>query len=149
MKLLRDLITIFTTVTTLIFLFSSIFIFALSGKDAVVDIYYLWGVLFIGAGCAVLYVPILLLEERLSKVWMLFSNIIYFVLVDALVMITGYFLQWFSFRRIETIIGIEAVIVIVFTVAMLLCYRADLSKSDVLNKKIQAWNKKHNGGEEE
>lgn len=137
---INTLILIFTRFATSIFLIDSIVLLAFKGKEAklyATDILVILGLALV---CALLY--ILLLNDRsISKGKMFLMQLIYFVIIDALVLFVGNFLNWFSFQHIKTFLAFESVIVLVIFITVFYSYRIDSLTAKKMNEKLKSLDK--------
>ncbi len=135
-KIIQTLVIIFAQVSTAIFVFSSIYISICFGQDVNLDLSYVWGVLFIAFISSIARIP-LLGDREFSKTKMLVANIIYFLFVNILVLVTGYFLEWFYITELKMTIGIEITIIVVYIVTMLIAYKLDSQEAEKMNQKLK------------
>ena len=129
------LISIFTRVVSAIFVFTSIYLacfVGLSAKFGLLDIIF---ILLIGLISAVCYIP-MLGDKTFSKAKMLAMQIGYFLVINTVVLVTGYFLTWFCFEDKISFIAFEGVIVAVYLIVMLIFYKLDSGAADRMNKKL-------------
>lgn len=124
--------TLFCTITTCIFLCSSIFILIIWGKDCTLSISYVLGVIGLSLVTSLLYIP-LLTEKELSKVQTIIFRIIYFIVTNVLVLIVGYKLHWFVINNIKMVIGMEITIICVFVLLNVVEYISGLSEAKKIN----------------
>ena len=128
---------IFTRFATSIFLIDSIILLAFKGKEAklfATDVLVILGLAFI---CAVLYI-LLLNDRNISKGKMFLMQLIYFFIIDALVLVVGELLNWFSFRHIKTFLAFESVIVLVIFLTIFYSYKSDSLTAKKMNEKLKS-----------
>ena len=138
---LNTIILIFTRFATAIFLIDSIALLSFKGKEAklyALDVLIILGIAFI---CALLYV---LLLRNFSKKKMLAMQIIYTLIINAIVLVIGHYLKWFSFCNISTFFIFESVIIGVITITILYSYKSDSATAKKMTEKL-----KNLGSEEE
>ena len=129
------LISIFTRVVSAIFVFTSIYLacfVGLSAKFGLLDIIF---ILLIGLISAVCYIP-MLGDKTFSKAKMLAMQIGYFLVINTVVLVTGYFLTWFCFEDKVSFIAFEGVIIAVYLIVMLIFYKLDSGAAERMNKKL-------------
>ncbi|MBO7420566.1 MAG: DUF3021 family protein [Spirochaetaceae bacterium] len=129
------LISIFTRVVSAIFVFTSIYLacfVGLSAKFGLLDIIF---ILVIGIITAVCYIP-MLGDKTFSKAKMLAMQIGYFLVINTVVLVTGYFLTWFCFEDKVSFIAFEGVIIAVYLIVMLIFYKLDSGAAERMNKKL-------------
>lgn len=140
---LNTFILIFTRFATAIFLIDSIALLSFKGKEAklyALDVLIILGIAFI---CALLYV-LLLSDRNFSKKKMLAMQIIYTLIINAIVLVIGHYLKWFSFCNISTFFIFESVIIGVITITILYSYKSDSATAKKMTEKL-----KNLGSEEE
>lgn len=134
---IQAVILLFTRWATAIFLVDSAALLAFRGKEARLYATDVLVILALALVCAVLYV--LILGDRVfSKEKMLLMQLLYFVLIDALVLATGELLNWFSFRHLNTFLIFEGVIVGAYLVTVIYSYKSDSSTARKMNEKLKA-----------
>ena len=133
---LNTVILIFTRFATVIFLLDSIALLLFKGKEAklfATDILVILGIALL---CGILYV--LFLDDRnVSKRKMFTMQLLYFLIVDAIVLVTGYFFKWYSFCHISTFIIFESVIIAVCFVTILYSYKSDSITAKKITEKLK------------
>ena len=92
--------------------------------------------MFVALMCSVLYLP-LLTDKTFSKRMMIFLNVAYFVIVNAITLLAGLFLNWFKFTNIVSFCALEGVIVATYVLVMILFYKVDVSTADKMNEKLK------------
>jgi hypothetical protein len=127
---------VFARIAATIFLFSSIYIAVFFGTDVVLRISYIWGVLFISLAATIGRIPFFT-DKEISKTKMLAGNIIYVIFLNILVMVSGYYLEWFHPGENKMIIGLEITIFVVYASVMVLSYLADLKTAKKITEKLK------------
>ena len=133
------LISIFTRVVSAIFVFTSIYLACFVGLSATFKLYDIIFILLIGLVSAVCYIP-MLGDKNFSKAKMLALQIIYFLVINTVTLVTGYFLTWFCFEDKISFIAFEGVIIVVYLIVMLIFYKLDSGAADKMNKKLHDLN---------
>ena len=134
---LNTLILLFTRFATSIFLIDSIVLLTVKGREAKLLATDILVILALALVCALLY--ILLLSDRyLSKKKMFLLQLLYFIIIDALVVFTGYLLCWFSFKYLPSFLAFEGVIIAAVAITIIYSYRADSITAKKMNKKLQS-----------
>lgn len=136
---IKILINIHTRVVTGIFLLNCIYLFWLPG-DAYIRITDILGIQLIGLVSALANLPFLV-EKEYSKNTLAVLNVLYFLVINTTVMITGYIMHWFSFQNRKSVIAIEIMIIAVYAITKAVFYLIDFKDAAELNKKIQERNK--------
>lgn len=127
---------VFARIAATIFFFSSIYIAVFFGTDVNLSISYVWGVLFISLAATIARIPFFG-DKEISKAKMLAGNIIYFIFLSILVMVSGYYLQWFHPGENKMIIGLEITIFVIYACVMFISYITDLQTAKKLNEKLK------------
>lgn len=133
---LNFFIEMFSKLSTAIFIFSSIYIFAFGGFNSVLSIKYIWGVLAQAFLLTLAYLPFLS-EKEMGKKKFLICNIIYFICADIIVLVTGLFLEWFSLKHPVTIIAIEIIFVLVYATVYAVMYFSNKKSVDQMNQQLK------------
>ena len=133
---IKFLITLFTRIVTCILIFDTILLFIVKGKDTSLSLVDILGIMFVALMCSVLYLPFLS-DKIVSKRKMIFLNIVYFLIVNAITLLTGLFLNWFNFSNITSLCAIEAVIVATYGLVLFFFYKVDASTADKMNEKLK------------
>ncbi len=133
------LLLIFTRVVTAIFFFASVYEAIFVGMDVAFDILDVWGIMLIGLLCALCYLP-MLSEKEYSKITMIILQVVYFVIINAATLATGYFLEWFNFKNPLAVFSFEVVIILVYATVMVVSYKVDSVSAKEMNKKLEERN---------
>ena len=135
------MLMIFTRVVTAIFLIASIYITYFFGSTRVFGSSDIWAIMFIGLVSAVCYIPFLL-EINYSKILMVILQIGYFLIINAVTLITGALRGWFTFKNPVNAISFEAVIICVYAIIMIVSYLIDSDSAKKMNQKLEERNMK-------
>jgi len=127
-------IVMFSILATAIFIFSSVYTVCFAGLDAVLSVKYIWGVLGISFVLTLAYLPFL---SELSRTAYIIWNIVYFLFADFIVLLTGFFLGWFSLKHPVTIIGMEITFVVVFVTVWVTTYISIKHSAQKLNEQLK------------
>ena len=133
---IKFLVTLFTRIVTCVLIFDVILLFIVKGKDSSLSLVDIIGIMFVALMCSVLYLP-LLTDKTFSKRMMIFLNVAYFVIVNAITLLVGLLLNWFKFTNIVSFCALEVVIVATYVLVMILFYKVDVSTADKMNKKLK------------
>lgn len=135
-NILDQFIEMFAKLTTAIFIFSSIYISLFVGFSETLSVKYIWGVLFVSFIISVARIPFFYEKER-SKLQYVILNIVYFFVTNSVVLLTGFFLHWFTLEKPETIIGMEITYIAVFAVVWGLIYISIKHSAQKLNEQLK------------
>ena len=75
-------------------------------------------------------------EDEFSKGKLIALRILYFLIINFLVLAVGYKLDWFSFGNIKMLAGMELTFVVVFFIVMLVEYLKGLQEAKKMNLQI-------------
>lgn len=92
--------------------------------------------MLIGLISAVCYLP-MLGDRTFSKAQMLALQIGYFLVINTVVLVTGYFLTWFCFEDKLSFIAFEGVIIAVYLIVMFVSYKVDSGSAEKMNKRLR------------
>lgn len=127
---------LFSIITTLIFFFSGIFIAIFWGTKTRLDLSYIFAVILLSFVLSSIY-ALIESDEKMSGRKRLIMNIVFFVIVNASVAVTGFFLEWFNFHNIKMLVGFEFTILIVYGFSMIFSWNIDKSIADRMNDRLK------------
>ena len=132
---ISHLLNMFCLISVTVFVFSSIYICIFCGSGTLLPLSYIVGVLFIGLVSSLAYIP-LLSDKEYSKRAMVVLNTLHFLFVNAVVIATGYYLEWFSPK---TLPAMELTIIVVYAAVNVISYfindREAKKLTELLNKR--------------
>lgn len=94
------------------------------------------GVLIIGFLAGALFYPILL-HKTMGKTLMFIFRTLYFIIINAIVLIFGIKLNWFNFNSFASFALMEGMIIFVYLVVTILGYTFDIKEASQINKMLQ------------
>ena len=130
------LINIFTRVVTTIFLIVTIYEALFVDINLTFRIIDIWGIMLIGLLCAICYLP-LLSEKNYSKAAMIILQALYFIVINATTLITGFLLRWFNLKSPLAVFSFELIIIFVYITVMIVFYKIDYNSAKEMNKKLK------------
>ena len=130
------LINIFTRVFTTIFLIVTIYEALFVDISLTFRIIDVWGFLLIGLLCAICYLP-LLSEKNYTKTIMIILQVVYFVVINAATLVTGFLLHWFNLKSPMAVFSFELIIIFVYIIVMVISYKIDSDSAKEMNKKLK------------
>ena len=136
----NTMIVMFTRFSTAIFLIDSLVLLAFKGKEAKLFATDILVILALALACAVIY-TLLLSDKDFSKKKMFLMQFLCFVIIDVLVLTTGFFLNWYSFCYIGSFFAFESVIIVVCFVTIAYSYKIDSSTAKKMNEKLKSLEK--------
>lgn len=75
-------------------------------------------------------------EDEFSRGKLIALRISYFLIINFLVLIVGYKLDWFIFGNIKMLVGMEITIIVVFSIVFLVEYLKGLQEAKKMNLQI-------------
>ncbi len=75
-------------------------------------------------------------EDEFSKGKLIALRILYFLIINFLVLAVGYKLDWFRFGNIKMLVGMELTFIVVFFIVMLVEYLKGLQEAKKMNLQI-------------
>ena len=137
-EMLSIMINICTRVVTLIFLVATIFIklrFFGENTDAKWSTNDIWGVLLIGIVSGVLF-GLFYIKKNISKRMVVLLQVIYFLILNCILLFTGLYLGWFV-KKASSLIIMEVMFVLIYFSVTLLLYIFDFNEAKKINQKLQ------------
>lgn len=135
MNSVARIVNMFCVISTGIFLCSGIYCYACCGADVELHLSYIFGVFLIAFISSILYIPFLK-EDEFSKGKLIALRILYFLIINILVLVVGYKLDWFIFGNIKMLVGMELAVVAVFSIVFLAEYLRSLQEAKKMNLQI-------------
>ncbi len=135
MNSVARIVNMFCVISTGIFLCSGIYCYACCGADVELHLSYIFGVFLIAFISSILYIPFLK-EDEFSKGKLIALRILYFLIINILVLVVGYKLDWFIFGNIKMLVGMELAVVAVFSIVFLVEYLRSLQEAKKMNLQI-------------
>ena len=135
MNSVARIVNMFCVISTGIFLCSGIYCYACCGADVELHLSYIFGVFLIAFISSILYIPFLK-EDEFSKGKLIALRILYFLIINFLVLVVGYKLDWFIFGNIKMLVGMELAVVAVFSIVFLAEYLRSLQEAKKMNLQI-------------
>ena len=135
MNSVARIVNMFCVISTGIFLCSGIYCYVCCGADVELHLSYIFGVFLIAFISSILYIPFLK-EDEFSKAKLIALRILYFLIINILVLVVGYKLDWFIFGNIKMLVGMELAVVAVFSIVFLAEYLRSLQEAKKMNLQI-------------
>lgn len=136
MNLIGKLFNLFCRIVTIIFVISAAYISVLFGFSVNLRLTYVLGILGISVVMTLAAIPFFV-DCNMSKVKMFVCQTAYFVFVNALVLVAGYFFDWFCMDRISTLIALELCVVAVYVILMVISYSSEKKTAEKMIEKIR------------
>lgn len=133
---IKTLIYIFSLIVTAIFIIDSIFLLIFKGKESALSVVDVLFILLDAFICALCYLPFLS-DKGFSKTKMVLMQTGYFLVINAVVLVTGLFLNWFSFKNPVSFFEFEGVIIFSYVLAIFTAYKIDSGTADKMNQKLK------------
>ena len=131
------MINICTRVVTMIFIMITLFrkFFDPSG-DLSMGIKDIWGVLLIGIVSGLAF-SIFFIKKNMSNKQFVLCEILYFLILNAVLCFVGFNLGWFE-KKLSSIAIMEVMFVVIYIIVTLLVYLLDFNETKKINEKLQA-----------
>ncbi len=134
------MINICTRVVTLVFVVTTLYQRFIAHQDAHWSISDIWGVLFIGIFSG-LSGGLFVVQRDSSKVRTIVFHIVYFFLLNAVLLFTSLYLGWFE-KELSSLLTMELMFVLIYIAVSVLVYMLDYNEAKKINQRIQD-RKKH------
>ena len=135
------MLNVCTRVITLIFIVTTLFEKFIQHNDTHWAINDIWGVLFIGIVSG-LGAGIFCMLKEASKINVIFSHIVYFLVLNAVLLFTSLKLGWFEIE-FSSLMTMEFMFVLIYAAVSVLVYMLDYNEAKKINQKIQDRKKSH------
>ncbi|MEE1251257.1 MAG: DUF3021 family protein [Lachnospiraceae bacterium] len=133
---IRAIFQMYLQIVALVILASAIYITVFWGYDCEVDGDILWQIMGVSALCS-LCTPILMSKRELSKRAMLFREILHFVMINVIVLFSGFCFEWFYVSDWKMIVGMELTIVGVYIGVCTIYYVMNRKTAEEMNRKLK------------
>lgn len=135
-EMLSVMINITTRVVTMIFIIVGIFaLFAGSAKVVRFALSDIAGILLMGLVSGLAF-GLFFIKKNLTKAQMIMIHVLYFLILNAVLLCIGLYLGWFE-KKVSSLIDMEIMFVVVYVVVSVLVYAFDLNEAKKINKKLQ------------
>lgn len=138
-EMLSVMINICTRVVTLIFIVVSIFNkagFLYKNTEVSWGMNDILGVLIIGIASGLLF-GLFYIKKNISGRIMLVLQIIYFLILNSILLFVGLYLGWFV-KEFSSIIKMEIIFILIYFVVTLLLYFFDFNEAKKINQRLQS-----------
>ena len=133
---IRAIFQMYLQIVALVILAAAIYITVFWGYDCEVDGDILWQIMGVSALCS-LCTPILMSQKELSKRTMLFREMIHFLMINVIVLFSGFCFEWFYVSDWKMIVGMELTIVAVYVGVCTIAYRMSQRTAEEMNQKLK------------
>ena len=131
------MINICTRVVTMIFIMIIFFNkFIVPSGELYMGLKDILGVLLIGIVSGLAF-SIFFIKKNMSNKQFVLCEIIYFLILNAVLCFTGFNLGWFS-KELSSIIIMEVMFIVIYVIVTLLVYLLDFNEAKKINEKLQA-----------
>lgn len=141
LKRLESIVSLFARITTGVLFVAAVFINVFYGNDCDIEVKLLWQILLVSGVCALgaLILPFDAKRE-VSKYSMLICMLIYYFFVNVVVLLSGFYFEWFYIDNWKQVLGMVVAIAFVFVVVTLITYHAEYQVAEKMNRKLQERN---------
>lgn len=140
-ELFSIMLNVCTRVITLIFIVTTLFEKFIQKQDTHWAINDIWGVLFIGIVSGLGSGIFCYLKEA-SKINVIVSHVVYFLMLNAVLLFTSLKLGWFEIE-FSSLMTMEFMFVLIYAAVSVLVYMLDYNEAKKINQKIQDRKKSH------
>lgn len=131
------MINICTRVVTMIFIMIIFFNkFIVPSGELYMGLKDILGVLLIGIVSGLAF-SIFFIKKNMSNKQFVLCEIIYFLVLNAVLCFTGFNLGWFS-KELSSIVIMEVMFIVIYVIVTLLVYLLDFNEAKKINEKLQA-----------
>ena len=131
------MINICTRVVTMIFIMIIFFNkFIVPSGELYMGLKDILGVLLIGIVSGLAF-SIFFIKKNMSNKQFVLCEIIYFLILNAVLCFTGFNLGWFS-KELSSIVIMEVMFIVIYVIVTLLVYLLDFNEAKKINEKLQA-----------
>lgn len=131
------MINICTRVVTMIFIMIIFFNkFIVPYGELYMGLKDILGVLLIGIVSGLAF-SIFFIKKNMSNKQFVLCEIIYFLILNAVLCFTGFNLGWFS-KELSSIVIMEVMFIVIYVIVTLLVYLLDFNEAKKINEKLQA-----------
>ena len=131
------MINICTRVVTMIFIMIIVFNkFIVPSGELYMGLKDILGVLLIGIVSGLAF-SIFFIKKNMSNKQFVLCEIIYFLILNAVLCFTGFNLGWFS-KELSSIVIMEVMFIVIYVIVTLLVYLLDFNEAKKINEKLQA-----------
>ncbi len=131
------MINICTRVVTMIFIMIIFFNkFIVPSGELYMELKDILGVLLIGIVSGLAF-SIFFIKKNMSNKQFVLCEIIYFLILNAVLCFTGFNLGWFS-KELSSIVIMEVMFIVIYVIVTLLVYLLDFNEAKKINEKLQA-----------
>ena len=131
------MINICTRVVTMIFIMIIFFNkFIVTSGELYMGLKDILGVLLIGIVSGLAF-SIFFIKKNMSNKQFVLCEIIYFLILNAVLCFTGFNLGWFS-KELSSIVIMEVMFIVIYVIVTLLVYLLDFNEAKKINEKLQA-----------
>ncbi len=129
-----------TRVSTLILLVNVVLFKVVFKTDMVMSMDDILAILLIGLFSGIMNYPLLALRS-VGKVVMLILRSLYFIFINAMVLLFGIHLHWFNFHSVASFAVMEGMIIFIYVIVTVLSFSLDYREATAINKMLN--NRKH------
>ena len=133
---IRAIFQMYIQIVAFVILGSAIYITVFWGYHCELDGDILWEIIGVSALCS-LCTPILMSKRELSKRAMLFREILHFVMINVIVLFSGFCFEWFYVEDWKRIVGMELTIVGVYIAVCTIYYVMNRKTAEEMNRKLK------------
>lgn len=135
-EIFSQMLNLCTRVVTFIFVIATIVTAGFNGNNISFSLSDIWSIIIIGiiSGLAfiIFYIP-----NQISKKMMILLQFLYFVVLNATVLLIGFHQEWFNSADKDSVIIMEVMFVLVYAGVSVLVWSIDFRQANKMNKLLQ------------
>lgn len=148
MKRLAFMMDLFERIVVGVTVVTATYIPVFYGWQTQIEVNILWQILGLSIVCTLGSVILPLEDGReVSKTSMLVRTILYYLYINVVVLGLGFLFEWFTFRNMPQVLGMEIAIAAVFLAVYFFSYCAQCREAERMNEKLREREKQWEGAE--
>lgn len=140
-KTIHMIINMFTKIATWTLLSAACFITIFWGGDTSLSVALLWEILALALLCAIGTILLYRNSDKKSKKGMLCTMVISFFYINAVILLGGFYFEWFYFSDWKMVLGMLMLIALGYLLVGVLNFRLEQKEAKLMNEKLRERNK--------
>lgn len=133
----KTMISLFMRITAGVLFVTAVYITVFFGMEIELGVEILWQILSVSVITTFGSVICIAADNKVSKIGMLLCHITYFLYVNAVVLLMGWYFEWFHLREWKQVLGMLIAILFVYVVVMAVTYWMDYREAEKMNRKLK------------
>ena len=141
LKRIESIVSLFVRITTGVLFVTAVYVSVFYGIESDIEVKLLWQILLVSSICSLgAFILPFDTKREVSKYSLLICMIIYYLFVNVVVLLSGFYFEWFYIGNWKQVLGMVVAIAFVFVVVTLVTYWAEYQVADKMNQKLQERN---------